>query len=210
MLAWLPTYFTETLSLDLTHAAQVSVLPPIAAIIASAIAGPSADNLISQGVPLGQVRKAAQAMAFLGPAACLFVAATIDDGGLLPVGLITMSLGLASFSLAGLYCNHADLSPRYAPVLLGLTNTAGALPGILGVAFTGYLYDKTGSWGMSLFTPSIFFFLTGTAVYTVFGSADLQDFEGTNQRLGFEVAFQSLKRALLSGDSINAEKDKIE
>lgn len=52
-------------------------------------------------------------------------------------GLITASLGLASFSLGGLYCNHADLSPRYAPVLLGLTNTSGALPGIIGVAVTG-------------------------------------------------------------------------
>ncbi len=50
---------------------------------------------------------------------------------------MSLSLGLASFSLAGLYCNHADLSPRYASVLLGLTNTSGALPGIVGVAFTG-------------------------------------------------------------------------
>lgn len=35
-------------------------------------------------------------------------------------GLITGCLGLASFSLAGLYCNHADLSPRHAPLLLGV------------------------------------------------------------------------------------------
>ena len=54
-----------------------------------------------------------------------------------PAVLVTLSLGLASFSLAGLYCNHADLSPRYASVLLGMTNTSGALPGIVGVAFTG-------------------------------------------------------------------------
>ena len=54
-----------------------------------------------------------------------------------PAGLITAALGLASFSLAGLYCNHADLSPRYAPVLLGLTNTSGAIPGIVGVVISG-------------------------------------------------------------------------
>ena len=51
--------------------------------------------------------------------------------------LVTGALGLASFSLAGLYCNHADLSPRYAPFLLGLTNTSGAVPGIIGVVVTG-------------------------------------------------------------------------
>lgn len=38
---------------------------------------------------------------------------------------------------AGLYSNHPDLSPRYASVLLGITNTSGALPGIVGVATTG-------------------------------------------------------------------------
>ena len=46
--------------------------------------------------------------------------------------LVTAALGTASFSMCGLYCNHADLSPRYAPFLLGMTNTVGALPGIIG------------------------------------------------------------------------------
>ena len=44
---------------------------------------------------------------------------------------------LASCPPAGLYSNHPDLSPRYASVLLGITNTTGALPGIVGVATTG-------------------------------------------------------------------------
>lgn len=34
----------------------------------------------------------------------------------------------------------------------------------------------TGSWGWSLFAPSIFFFLTGSAAYLLWGSADPQDF----------------------------------
>lgn len=35
LLAWLPTYFTDSLSLDLRAAAQLSLLPPIAAIVVS-------------------------------------------------------------------------------------------------------------------------------------------------------------------------------
>lgn len=38
----------------------------------------------------------------------------------------------------------------------------------------GILYDLTGSWSLSLFAPSIFFFLTGTAVYLVYGRAEQQ------------------------------------
>ncbi len=59
--------------------------------------------------------------------------------------LVTAALGTASLSLCGLYCNHADLSPRYAPFLLGMTNTIGALPGIIGVAVTGAILDVTGA-----------------------------------------------------------------
>jgi ACS family sodium-dependent inorganic phosphate cotransporter len=85
MLAWMPTYFTDALSLDLSHAAQVSLLPPIAAIAASALAGPSADALIARGVPVVTVRKAAQSIAFLGPAACLLAASQLE-GSLASVG----------------------------------------------------------------------------------------------------------------------------
>lgn len=186
MLAWLPTYFTDSLSLDLTGAAFVSILPPIAAIVVSAIAGSTADALISRGTQIATVRKSAQCAAFLGPAVCLLGASAVDSGPA-TVALITLALGLASFSLAGLYCNHADLSPRYASVLLGLTNTSGALPGILGVAFTGWLFDHTGSWTLALFMPSVFFFLTGSAVYVAFGSDQQQDFEAPEANRPFRL-----------------------
>ena len=178
MLAWLPTYFTDSLSLNLMKAAQVSLLPPTAAIIVSAIAGPSADYVIERKLaPIAVVRKAAQCAAFLGPAACLLAVCGIpNDNGTAEVALISLSLGLASFSLAGLYCNHADLSPRYASVLLGLTNTSGAIPGIMGVAFTGWLFDKTSSWTLSLFLPCIVFFVLGSLVFVLFGSGERQDF----------------------------------
>lgn len=80
MLAWLPTFFTETLSMDITHAAQISLLPPMAALAASCIAGPTADSLIEAGWSVAHVRKAAQLVAFLGPASCLLAAMAIDDG----------------------------------------------------------------------------------------------------------------------------------
>nr|CAB3457839.1 unnamed protein product [Digitaria exilis] len=58
----------------------------------------------------------------------------------------------------------------------GITNTVGAVPGIVGVALTGYLLDATHSWSISLFAPSIFFYLTGTVVWLAFASSKPQDF----------------------------------
>jgi ACS family sodium-dependent inorganic phosphate cotransporter len=187
MLAWLPSYFIDTLSLPLSTAAKVSLLPPIAALIVSGIAGPSADALISRGVSTGTVRKAAQSAAFLGPAACLTGASVFQDQPLTSMALVTLSLGLSSFSLAGLYCNHADLSPKYAPVLIGATNTAGAIPGIVGVVAVGLLYDKTESWSISLFAPSIFLFVVGTVVFALFGTATPQNFERKSRNQPFKI-----------------------
>jgi ACS family sodium-dependent inorganic phosphate cotransporter len=136
MLAWLPTYFTSTLSVDLMHAAQTALFPPLAGIAASATAGPVADSLIASGLPLPTVRKLLQGASFLGPCAFLLAACTegVADSRTASIACITAALGMSSFSLAGLYCTHQDMSPKYASALLGLTNTSGAIPGIIGVA----------------------------------------------------------------------------
>lgn len=81
MMAWLPTYFVDTLSVDLMHASQTALLPPLAAIAASAVAGNLADTLISKGVAVGTVRKLAQGLAFLGPCTCLLVSELFLCGG---------------------------------------------------------------------------------------------------------------------------------
>lgn len=40
----------------------------------------------------------------------------------------------------------------------------------------GAILDRTGSWPLALFAPSIFFFLTGIAVFAGLGTSDAQDF----------------------------------
>ncbi|XP_034579442.1 probable anion transporter 5, chloroplastic isoform X3 [Setaria viridis] len=176
-LSWLPTFFSEELNLNLTEAAWVSILPPLGSMVISSIAAPFADNLISNGVDTTRVRKICQTIAFVSPA--IFMMLSSVDLGLPPweiVAFLTSGLALSSFAFSGLYCTHQDISHEYASILLGITNTAGAVPGIVGVALTGYLLDSTHSWSISLFAPSIFFYLTGTAVWLAFASSEPQDF----------------------------------
>lgn len=176
-LSWLPTYFSEELDLNLAEAAWVSVLPPLGSVIVTNLAAQFADNWITCGVETTTVRKICQTIAFLSPACCMTLSSL--DLGLPPweiVGILTSGLALSSFALSGLYCTHQDMSPEYASILLGITNTVGAVPGIVGVALTGYLLDSTHSWSISLFAPSIFFYLTGTAVWLAFASSKPQSF----------------------------------
>lgn len=176
-LSWLPTFFSEELNLNLTEAAWVSILPPLASVFVTSIASQFADNLIANGVETTTVRKICQAISFLSPGACMIISSL--DLGLQPwevVGILSSGLALSSFALSGLYCTHQDISPKYASILLGITNTVGAVPGIVGVALTGFLLDSTHSWSTSLFAPSIFFYLTGTIVWLAFASSKPQSF----------------------------------
>ncbi|KAE8700183.1 putative anion transporter 6 [Hibiscus syriacus] len=167
----------EELDLNLREAAWVSILPPLASIFVTSIAAQFADNLIANGVETTTMRKICQAISLLSPATCMILSSL--DLGLKPweiVGILCCGLSLSSFALSGLYCTHQDISPEYASILLSITNTVGAVPGIVGVALTGFLLDSTHSWGVPLFAPSIFFYLTGTIVWLAFASSKPQNF----------------------------------
>ena len=177
LLAWLPSYFTQELGVTLTNASLFTLLPPLANIAVASLVGPLADKALARGVDVTTVRKTAQGLALCGPATFMALASFHfgdDESGLLTVALITVGVSLSSFSYAGLYCNHQDMSPRFASILLGMTNTIGALPGVIGVPLTGYLLQKTENWELSMFLPAIALYFSGAAVFAKFGSGEKQ------------------------------------
>ncbi|KAK8462004.1 hypothetical protein SEVIR_1G126500v4 [Setaria viridis] len=154
-LSWLPTFFSQELNLSLAEAAWVSILPPLGSMVVTSIVAPFADNLISNGVDTTKVRKICQTISFVSPA--IFLMLSSMDLGLPPweiVAFLTIGLSLSNFALSGLYCTHQDISREYASILLGITTTIGSVPGIVGIALTGYLLDSTHSW--SVWHQSIF------------------------------------------------------
>jgi MFS transporter, ACS family, solute carrier family 17 (sodium-dependent inorganic phosphate cotransporter), other len=63
-------------------------------------------------------------------------------------------------------------SCRYASALLGLSNTAGALPGVLGVTLAGILLEHSSNWAQAVFLPIAAIQALGTVVYTTFASSE--------------------------------------
>ena len=68
----------------------------------------------------------------MGGAAGLLVAGYVGKTQLEAVIYITISITCAGFSQAGCFVNQIDIAPRFAGVLMGITNTAGTIPGIIG------------------------------------------------------------------------------
>jgi ACS family sodium-dependent inorganic phosphate cotransporter len=168
LLSWLPSYFSSQLGVNL-RSVWIFVAPPwIASFLVSNLAGWIADRMIISGSSITATRKIMQSVGFLGPAIALGFLATATDA-VTAVVLLSIALGLASFSFAGVGCNHLDISPRHAGVIFGISNTAATVPGIVGVALTGYLVDQTGTYASAFYlTAAILVF--GWLVYLALGT----------------------------------------
>jgi ACS family sodium-dependent inorganic phosphate cotransporter len=74
--------------------------------------GPVADGMVKRGVSLTTVRKIAQGLAFVIPAACMVACALLTPpagvAANVPVlvGLLSVGFAFGAWSRAGLYCNH--------------------------------------------------------------------------------------------------------
>ncbi|KAL6785920.1 PHT4D [Auxenochlorella protothecoides x Auxenochlorella symbiontica] len=165
LLTWMPSYYNQVLGLDLRASGFFSVLPWITMAISANIGGWLADTLIARGVSVTTVRKVMQTIGFLGPAFFLTQLGRVHTvrGA---VACMMASQGLDAFSQSGLYSNHADIGPRYAGVLLGLSNTAGVLAGVLGTAATGAILQSTGSWDQ-VWGVAVGLYLIGTVVWNL-------------------------------------------
>lgn len=168
LLAWLPSYFSSQLGVNLRAVWLYISLPWIANFILGNVSGWLADRLIASGRPVTFVRKIMQVVGSGAPAVGLLLLAETENV-LVAVTLLTLSIGLAAFSFAGFASNHLDVSPRHAGAIFGISNTAGTIPGIIGVALTGVLVDATGSYA-SAFYVTAGVYLAGLLVYLMFGT----------------------------------------
>ncbi|KAL5201545.1 hypothetical protein ABZP36_035899 [Zizania latifolia] len=169
LLTWMPTYYNQVLKFNLTESGLLCVLPWLTMAVFANIGGWIADTLVERGVSITNVRKIMQSIGFLGPALFLTLLSKVRTPAM-AVLCMACSQGTDSFSQSGLYSNHQDIGPRYAGVLLGLSNTAGVLAGVFGTAATGYILQK-GSWD-SVFKVAVVLYIVGTVVWNVFSTGE--------------------------------------
>jgi len=168
LLAWLPSYFSSQLGINLRAVWIYVSLPWIANFLVANLAGWLGDQMVISGMSVTVVRKALQVVGSAGPAIALIALAGTSSPNA-AVALLTIALGLGAFSYAGFASNHLDISPQHAGAIFGISNTAGTIPGIIGVALTGVLVDQTGSYASAFYvTAGIYFF--GLAFYLVFAT----------------------------------------
>jgi MFS transporter, ACS family, solute carrier family 17 (sodium-dependent inorganic phosphate cotransporter), other len=170
ILSWLPRYFADVHGLDLKGAGYASLLPWLVMFAMTNVGAQLADGLLRRGRTVTFVRKLMQSIGFFGAAAALLGIAQVHTVPL-AIGLMCVALGLGSFALSGFASNHLDIGPRYAGALMGLSNTAGTLPGVIGVAVTGYILEATGSWPVVLGIAASLY-VAGAIAWLIFATGE--------------------------------------
>ena len=100
-----------------------------------------------------------------------------EAAGLLALltALSCVALGLGAFTHTGFWANIMDVAPRHAGLLLGVSNTAATLPGILCNLSTGWILEGLGMPGWTLiFAIACAMELLGVSTYLWFASGEVQ------------------------------------
>lgn len=158
MLSWSPTYFHERFGVDLGSIGFYVMAPSLVSFVCLNSAGAIGDKLIARGMRVGSVRRLMQSVGFGAVAMGLLLLTQVQSAPA-AVAVMCFSSAIGAAVAAGFGSNHLDVAPRHAGTVMGLSNTAGTLPGVLGVALSGWLVDVTGSWS------AVFYVAAGIKVF---------------------------------------------
>ena len=193
LLAWLPSFLSSALNVTLSKSSFLSILPYLATVAVTTIVAPTADKLEAGGMSRTNVRRLSQSLCFGGGAIALTAVAWVINSTppeavtnttiATVMTLLTICFGMGAWVRTGLFCGHQDLSPKYASIMLGTTNTAAAIASTLSTFFTGYFFNITGgNWALSLFLPIAFFQAISVLLFMAFESTPV-DFDAEQAKL---------------------------
>lgn len=169
LLLWLPSYFRDIQGMSIANAGLLSAGPWLVMALTMNIGGSVSDRLIRSGTSITSVRKLMQCGGLVLSA--LFLLA-MRDAHTPSLALILMMGAVAAlgFTWCGFAVGILDVAPRHSGLLVGFTNTMGQLPGLVGVALTGWLVDITGTY-TSAFVLSAAISLAGAIVFGLWFNA---------------------------------------
>ena len=125
------------------------------------------------------VRKIFNCGGFGGEALFLLVVGYAKNDTVAIIGLI-FAVGCSGFAISGFNVNHLDIAPRYASILMGISNGVGTFSGMICPIVTEQITKNHSSKGILeyewshvfLIASSIHFF--GVIFYAIFASGEQQ------------------------------------
>ena len=176
-----PKYFKEVFGMGLTEGSTLAALPHLVMTIIVPFGGMLADWLRrKEYLSTTNVRKVFNCGGFGGEAIFLLVVGYTRNKAIAVVSLV-IAVGCSGFAISGFNVNHLDIAPRYASILMGISNGVGTLSGMACPITTEQITKDHSTtelieneWGhVFLIASSIHF--VGVIFYAIFASGEQQD-----------------------------------
>jgi ACS family sodium-dependent inorganic phosphate cotransporter-like MFS transporter 6/7/8 len=123
-------YFKEALGYNIGSVGFAAALPHLTMSIIVPIGGQIADHLRKNYMSTTNVRKLMNCGGF-GIEAVFLLFVAYSKNPIAAIAYLTIAVGFSGFAISGFNVNHLDIAPRYASILMGISNGCGTLAGML-------------------------------------------------------------------------------
>ncbi|CAF1105528.1 unnamed protein product [Rotaria sp. Silwood1] len=167
-------YFREALDYNVGKNPLLAALPHLTMSCIVPFAGKLADYLRTNYLSTTIVRKIMNCGGFGLEAAFLLLVAYAKNPRL-AIAALTIAVGFSGFAISGFNVNHLDIAPRYASILMGISNGVGTLAGMLCPVAVEFLTKKgkREEWAHVFLIASLIHF-GGVIFYGLFASGEKQ------------------------------------
>ncbi|ERL93782.1 hypothetical protein D910_11068 [Dendroctonus ponderosae] len=169
------SYFKEAFGTTTAENASLGALPHFLMTLVVPAGGIMADRLRKKGIlNTTQVRKLFNCGGF-GLEATFFIAMAYSHTTLQGMTALTIGVAFSGFAISGFNVNHLDIAPRYASILMGLSNGIGTVAGaIVPIIKNSVVVNGTKEQWRILIILSAFIHYAGIIFYGIFASGELQ------------------------------------
>ncbi|KAB5574820.1 hypothetical protein PHYPO_G00213520 [Pangasianodon hypophthalmus] len=171
-----PAYFEEVFGFPISKVGILSAVPHMVMTIIVPIGGQLADFLRSRKIlSTTNVRKIMNCGGFGMEATLLLVVGFSHTRGV-AISFLVLAVGFSGFAISGFNVNHLDIAPRYASILMGISNGVGTLSGMVCPLIVGALTKhKTRREWQNVFVIAAMVHYCGVIFYAIFASGEKQD-----------------------------------
>ncbi|XP_056137822.1 vesicular glutamate transporter 3 [Lampris incognitus] len=171
-----PAYFEEVFGFPISKVGILSAVPHMVMTIVVPIGGQLADFLRSNKIlSTTNVRKIMNCGGFGMEATLLLVVGFSHTRGV-AISFLVLAVGFSGFAISGFNVNHLDIAPRYASILMGISNGVGTLSGMVCPLIVGALTkNKTRLEWQNVFVIAAMVHYSGVIFYAIFASGEKQD-----------------------------------
>lgn len=171
----MPTYLKDVQHLDIKTMGLVAATPYLFKAFLGPLGGISADMILRYGyLTVTGVRKLFYGVGcILAGFFILMVGYYVKKAE--AIAFLILGVGFSGLNATGYAVNHLDLAPRYAGVLMGITNTFATIPGFLSPMVTGYIVKnkKASEWKI-VFWITFIIYVIAVGLYSIMCSGERQ------------------------------------